>query len=52
MQAASDAAEKTLTMAAKAGRASYVSKDLLTKQDPGATAVAIWLKAALMTIAE
>ncbi|XP_072032070.1 triokinase/FMN cyclase-like [Amphiura filiformis] len=52
IKAASEAAEKTQTMDAKAGRASYVSKDLLTKPDPGATAVVIWLKAALMKVAE
>ena len=39
-------------MSAKAGRASYVSKEQLTKPDPGAVAVAIWLKAALMKVAE
>ncbi|KAL3873112.1 hypothetical protein ACJMK2_036268 [Sinanodonta woodiana] len=47
VQAAEKGAEATTWMKAKAGRASYVSADLLTKPDPGATAVAIWLRAVL-----
>ena len=34
-------------MQAQAGRASYVSADLLTQPDPGAVAVATWMKAVL-----
>ena len=32
-------------MAARAGRASYVSPELLTQPDPGAVAVGVWLQA-------
>ena len=39
-----DAAQKTALMQARAGRASYVAKELLTHPDPGATAVAIVVK--------
>ncbi|XP_052272515.1 triokinase/FMN cyclase-like isoform X1 [Dreissena polymorpha] len=39
--------ESTKTMKAHAGRASYVNADLLTRPDPGAMVVAIWLKAVL-----
>lgn len=46
-QAGEKAAEGTKNMKARAGRASYVSADLLKRPDPGATAVAIWLKAVL-----
>ena len=46
-QAAEKAAEATTKMAAQAGRASYVSSDLLTQPDPGAVAVATWMKAVL-----
>ena len=45
LQAAEVAAKNTQSMKAKAGRASYVSADVLTKPDPGATAVAVWLRA-------
>ncbi len=40
-RAASDAAAKTASMTAKAGRSSYVSKESLTESDPGAVAIAI-----------
>ncbi|KAL4238556.1 hypothetical protein ACF0H5_003263 [Mactra antiquata] len=43
-------AEGTKDMKAHAGRASYVNSDLLTKPDPGAMAVAMWLKAVLEVI--
>jgi len=45
LKAASEAAEHTSGMKASAGRASYVSADLLTKPDAGAKACAIWLSA-------
>ncbi|XP_077864030.1 triokinase/FMN cyclase-like [Saccoglossus kowalevskii] len=45
VRAAEESAEATAKMEAKAGRASYVSQDKLTKPDPGATAVAIWMTA-------
>ena len=35
----------TQTMRAQAGRASYVSPDRLQNPDPGAKAVALWLRA-------
>ncbi|XP_022107509.1 triokinase/FMN cyclase-like [Acanthaster planci] len=44
-EASRAAAEATAAMDAKAGRASYVSKDRLTRPDPGAMAVAIWMTA-------
>ncbi|XP_053373186.1 triokinase/FMN cyclase-like isoform X1 [Mercenaria mercenaria] len=47
VKAGESAAESTKDMKARAGRASYVSADLLTKADPGAMAVAVWLKAIL-----
>ncbi|KAL8585787.1 hypothetical protein ACOMHN_037350 [Nucella lapillus] len=47
VQAAEQAAAATVTMQAQAGRASYVSADLLTQPDPGAVAVATWMKAVL-----
>lgn len=47
VQAAEKRAEETATMKAKAGRASYVSTDHLKQPDPGATAVAVWLRAIL-----
>lgn len=43
--AADDAAEKTARMQALAGRASYVNQDRISRPDPGAVAVAIWVKA-------
>lgn len=46
-QAAEKMAEATATMKAYAGRASYVNPDRLTQPDPGATGVAIWLRAIL-----
>ena len=45
MKAASEAAEHTSQMKARAGRASYVSADLLKKPDAGAKACVIWLSA-------
>ncbi|XP_046567382.1 triokinase/FMN cyclase-like isoform X2 [Haliotis rubra] len=47
VQAAEKTAEATATMRAYAGRASYVNPDRLTQPDPGATGVAIWLRAIL-----
>ena len=47
LQAAETAAEATTKMPAQAGRASYVSPDLLTQPDPGAVAVVTWMKAVL-----
>ncbi|XP_071079333.1 triokinase/FMN cyclase-like isoform X1 [Haliotis cracherodii] len=47
VQAAEKMAEATATMKAYAGRASYVNPDRLTQPDPGATGVAIWLRAIL-----
>ncbi|XP_035824805.1 triokinase/FMN cyclase isoform X2 [Aplysia californica] len=38
-------AQSTAGMDAQAGRASYVNKELLTKPDPGAVAVAMWMTA-------
>ncbi|CAG0880743.1 unnamed protein product [Darwinula stevensoni] len=43
--AAEKGAEETRRMEAKAGRASYVSKEELVNPDPGATAVSIWIGA-------
>ena len=40
--AAAAGAEATKKMKAKAGRASYVAADKVTKVDPGAAAVAAW----------
>ena len=37
-------------MLACSGRASYVSRELLTQPDPGATAVGIWLQAILFVL--
>ena len=37
-------------MTARSGRASYVSHELLTQPDPGATAVGIWLQAILSAL--
>ena len=39
-------------MKAKAGRASYVSADVLKNHDPRATVVAIWLRAAFDTLSK
>jgi len=39
-------------MTACSGRASYVSRELLTQPDPGATAVGIWLQAILSALTE
>jgi len=47
MKAASEAAERTSQMKARAGRASYVSSDLLKKPDAGAKGCVIWLSAIL-----
>lgn len=52
-QRATTEAEKSATetslMTAKAGRASYVDKTRLKRPDPGAQAVALWLRAALIS---
>lgn len=45
LQAAQQGAEATKKMAARSGRASYVSPELLTQPDPGAVAVGVWLQA-------
>ncbi len=45
-QAAEDGAKATIQLKARAGRASYVSQQLLTQPDPGAHAVGIWMRAA------
>lgn len=45
LQEADRVALDTSKMDAQAGRASYVNKSLLTKPDPGAVALAGWLKA-------
>lgn len=37
--------EATVTMKAKAGRASYVHASRLVNPDPGAQAVALWMEA-------
>jgi len=42
--AAEEGAAQTTGMLARLGRASYVSEDLLTGPDAGATAVSIWLR--------
>lgn len=44
-QAAKQGAENTRNMAARSGRASYVSRELLIQPDPGAVAVGVWLQA-------
>jgi len=44
-RAAEEGAKETAGMAARAGRASYVSPDRWNRQDPGATAVAIIFRA-------
>ena len=46
-KAASEATELTSQMKARAGRASYVSSDLLKKPDAGARACVIWMSAVL-----
>ncbi|XP_072040397.1 triokinase/FMN cyclase-like [Amphiura filiformis] len=45
VQAAENTATMTKDMEAHAGRASYVNRALITLPDPGAQAVAIWLRA-------
>ena len=47
VQSAERAAQATAGMKARAGRASYVSSEHVTKPDPGAYAVAVWMRAAL-----
>jgi len=47
MKAAEKEVEKTIAMTARAGRASYVSRDQLNHVDPGAKAIHIWMKAIL-----
>lgn len=42
--------ESTATMSANVGRASYVNAGRLTKPDPGAIAVSIWLNAIAETL--
>lgn len=46
VEAAEHGAQSTSTMAARAGRSSYVSEKHLNSPDPGALAVAIWFRAA------
>jgi len=48
--AAREGAEKTATMTARAGRASYVSKDKVNQRDPGAVAAAAWISLILQNI--
>ncbi|XP_078671712.1 triokinase/FMN cyclase-like isoform X2 [Branchiostoma floridae x Branchiostoma belcheri] len=50
VEAAENSAQRTASMAARAGRASYVSTDRLTRPDPGAQAVAIWMRAIYTTL--
>ncbi|XP_023931486.1 triokinase/FMN cyclase-like isoform X2 [Lingula anatina] len=50
VKAAEQAAADTANMTARAGRASYVSKDLQTQPDAGAVAVSVWLKAIYLTL--
>lgn len=45
LQAAKSGAKATISMKAKAGRASYVNITQLTQKDPGAEAVAVWIEA-------
>ncbi len=45
LQAAARGAEATVSMNARAGRASYVNQSQLTQADPGARAVAVWMNA-------
>lgn len=52
VEAAEKTTESTKNMQAKAGRASYVSRDLLTKPDPGAVGTTLWLRAILESISE
>ena len=49
--AAAAGAEATKKMKAKAGRASYVAADKVTKVDPGAAAVAAWFGQIAHTLA-
>ena len=42
--AAEEGAAQTTGMLARLGRASYVSEELLTGPDAGATAVSVWLR--------
>jgi len=52
LKAASEAAVHTSQMKARAGRASYVSADLLKKPDAGAKACVIWLSAIFTVFAK
>ena len=45
LQAAREGAAATVSMKAKAGRASYVHTSRLVNPDPGAQAVALWMEA-------
>jgi dihydroxyacetone kinase len=45
VEAAREGAEATVSMKAKAGRASYVHTSRLVNPDPGAQAVALWMEA-------
>lgn len=47
LKAARRGADSTANMKAKAGRASYTPIERQTRVDPGAEAVANWLKAAV-----
>jgi len=46
VEAAEHGAHSTSTMAARAGRSSYVNDEHLSCPDPGALAAAIWLRTA------
>lgn len=51
-QAAEHGSQSTSTMAARAGRSSYVNVERLNCVDPGALAVATWLRAACDALEE
>ena len=52
LKAASEAADRTSQMKARAGRASYVSADLLKNPDAGAKACVVWLSAIFAAFAK
>ena len=45
VEAAENSALETARMVARVGRASYVGSEMLARPDPGAHAVAVWLRA-------
>ena len=51
-EAAQQGARQTAGMAARAGRASYVSEEELTRADPGAQAVSVWIGAVAEALRE